>query len=230
MPKEDFTVARLSRGGVTFEVLVDSDKALRRRLGEEVPLSKVLLYDAVYRDARKGTRASEEELKKNFGTLDAMEIALQILTEGDIQITSEQRRKLIQQKRKQIIDFISKNSMDPRTNAPHPPARIENAMEEIDFSIDPFKEAKEQAKEVVEKLRAVLPLKVGLTRLAIRIPGEYVGKAYGLIKSHGNLTQEEWQKDGSWICVAEVPTGTHLDLMDRLNSLCSGRVEMKMLT
>jgi len=229
MDRDHFTIARLTRGGETYEILVDPDNALKLKLGETTSVRKVLLYDTIYRDSKKGTRTSEEQLLKTFKTTDPLEIASIILKQGEIQITSEQRRRLIEDKRKQIVEFISKNSVDPRTNAPHPPMRIENAMEEIDVSIDPFIDAKEQAKTIIEKLRPVLPLKIGTTRLAIRMPAPFVGKAYGLIKSYGNLIREEWQKDGSWTCVAEASTGAHLELMDKLNKLCAGRVEISLM-
>lgn len=229
MHKEGFSIARLTKGGENYEILVDPDNALKLKLGENISVRKVLLYDTIFRDSKKGTRASEEQLRKNFKTTDPLEIASIILKQGEIQVTSEQRRKLIEDKRRQIVDFISKNSIDPRTNAPHPPTRIENALEEIDVSIDPFIDAKEQAKSIIERLRSVLPLKIGVTRLSIRMPANFVGKAYGLIKSYGSLTREEWQKDGSWICVAEASTGAHLELMDKLNRLCAGRVEIKLI-
>lgn len=229
MHKDGFTIARLTKGGERYEILVDPDSALKLKMGENISVRKVLLYDTIYRDSKKGTRASEEQLRKNFRTTDPLEIASIILKQGEIQVTSEQRRKLIEDKRRQIVDFISKNSIDPRTNAPHPPTRIENALEEIDISIDPFIDAKEQAKSIIEKLRSVLPLKIGVTSLAIRMPANFVGKGYGLIKSYGNLTREEWQKDGSWVCVAEAPTGAHLELMDKLNRLCAGRVEIRLV-
>ena len=229
MHKDGFTIARLTKGGESYEILVDPDSALKLKMGENISVRKVLLYDSIYRDSKKGTRASEEQLRKNFRTTDPLEIASIILRQGEIQVTSEQRRRLIADKRRQIVDFISKNSIDPRTNAPHPPTRIENALEEIDISIDPFIDAKEQAKSIIEKLRSVLPLKIGVTRLSIRMPANFVGKGYGLIKSYGNLTREEWQKDGSWICVAEAPTGAHLELMDKLNRLCAGRVEIRLV-
>ncbi|MFB0569580.1 MAG: ribosome assembly factor SBDS [Nitrososphaeria archaeon] len=229
MHKDGFTIARLTKGGERYEILVDPDSALKLKMGENISVRKVLLYDTIYRDSKKGTRASEEQLRKNFRTTDPLEIASIILKQGEIQVTSEQRRSLIADKRRQIVDFISKNSIDPRTNAPHPPTRIENALEEIDISIDPFIDAKEQAKSIIEKLRSVLPLKIGVTSLAIRMPANFVGKGYGLIKSYGNLTREEWQKDGSWVCVAEAPTGAHLELMDKLNRLCAGRVEIRLV-
>ncbi len=221
-----YTIARIERAGMTYEILVDPDKALKYRLGEKIPISKIVVYDEVYRDAKKGTRVSEEDLRKAFGTTDILKIAEIILNEGTVQVTAEQRRRLIEDKRRQIVEFISKNAVDPRTNMPHPPQRIELAMEEVGVSIDPFQDAKEQAMKVIERLRPVLPLKIGVIRLRIRLPGEVVGKAYGLVRSMGKITKEEWRRDGSWVSVVEVPTGLHLDLIDRLNKLASGRVEI----
>ncbi len=223
---KNYTIARIERKGTVFEILVDPDRALEYRLGKNVPVSKIVVYEEVYKDSRKGSRASEEELRKAFGTTDFLKIAETILREGTIQVTAEQRRRLIEDKKKSIVDFISKNAIDPRTNLPHPPQRIELAMEEAGVTIDPFQDAKEQAMKIIEKLRTILPLKIGVIKLQIRLPGDVVGKSYGLIKNMGKIIKEEWRKDGSWMSIVEVPTGLHLDLIDRLTRIAGGRIEV----
>ena len=224
-----YTIARIERRGETFEILVDPDNALKYKMGEKIPLSKIIVYEEVYLDAKKGIRASEEKLRKAFGTTDFMKIAETILREGVVHVTAEQRRKLIEEKKKQIIDFISKNAIDPRTNLPHPPQRIELAMEEVGVQIDPFKDAKEQALKIIEKLRTVLPLKTGVLKFKIRLPADVAARAYGIVKSMGRITKEQWGRDGSWTSIVEVPTGLHVDLIDRLNKISSGRVEVVQL-
>ena len=143
-----YTIARISLAGERFEILVHPEKALQYRMGKKGSLSDILAIDVVYTDAGKGLRASEASLKKSFGTTDVEKIADVILTKGELQLTAEQRRRLIEDKRKQIVAFISRHCIDPRTGLPHPPARIEQAMAQAKFSIDPFKDAEEQAKEV----------------------------------------------------------------------------------
>jgi len=224
--KESYTIARLVRGE-TFEILVDPDNALRYKMGEKIPISKVLIYEEIYTDAKKGIRASEEQLMKAFKTKDKLAIATKILTEGTLQITSEQRHRLIEEKKRQIIEFISKNAVDPRTRLPHPPQRVELAMEQAGVSIDPFIDAKEQAMKVIEKLSPILPMKVGMTRMYVRVPGEYVGKAYGLLKNVGKILKEEYRGDGSWVGEVEILVGLQADLIEKLNKLCSGRAEVK---
>lgn len=224
--KEGYTLARLVKGE-TFEIIVEPENALRYKMGEKVPISKILLYEEIYTDAKKGTRASEELLLKTFRTNDRVAIAEKILSEGTLQITSEQRQRLIEEKKRQIIDFISKNTIDPRTNMPHPPQRIELAMEQAGVSIDPFIDAKEQASKIIEKLRSIIPIKVGLMRVQLRVPGDVAAKAYNLIKSMGKVLREEWKGDGSWVGEVELPAGLHPDLIEKLNKLSSGRAEAR---
>lgn len=224
-----YTIARLERRGETFEILVNPDNALRYKMGEKIPISKIIVYEEVYRDARKGIRVGEELLRKSFGTTDFMKIAETILREGVVQVTAEQRRRLIEDKKKQVIDFISRNTIDPRTSLPHPPQRIELAIEEAGIQIDPFKDAKEQALKIIEKLRIILPIRMGVLRFRIRLPADIAARAYGIVKSMGKITSEQWGKDGSWTSVVEVPTGLHIDLIDRLNKISAGRVEVTQL-
>ncbi len=106
---DKFTTARLSRGQDRFEILVKPQPALDYKLGKPIPISQVLMIEEVYSDSGKGTRASEEKLQKNFGTTDAAKVAEEIMRAGELQLTTEQRRQLIDEKRRQIISIISRN-------------------------------------------------------------------------------------------------------------------------
>jgi ribosome maturation protein SDO1 len=224
-----FTTARISIGGERFEILVKPEPALDYKLRKQVPISKILAIEEVYTDASKGTKASSEKLSKYFGTTDVIEISKRILEEGELQVTTEQRRRLIEEKRRQIIAFISKNCMDPRTSAPHPPLRIEQAMEQAKVSIHPFRDAEEQAKEIIEKLRAILPIRMEMLKVAIRLPPGDAPKAYGALKGYGNIVKDEWRADGSWAGVIEVPAGLYGPMMEKLGSLTQGGVQAKII-
>ena len=157
---DKYTVARMTKDNEHFEVLVKPQKALEYRMGKIAGTAEVLVAETIFADANKGTKVSTEALQKSFGTTDALKIAEIILTKGTLQLTTEQRRKMVEDKRKQIIDFIARQSVDPKTNLPHPPTRIENAMEQIRYPIDPFKSVEEQAKDIIKLLRTILPLKM----------------------------------------------------------------------
>lgn len=226
---ERYTVARLARLGEHFEVLVKPEPALSFRLGKITSVSQVLVTETVFLDAGKGLRASEEKLRNAFGTEDPLEIAKVILTKGTLQLTAEQRRQLTEDKRKQIISFISRQCVDPRTNLPHPPTRIEQAMGQIHYSIDPFTKAEEQATEIIKLLRPVLPLKMEQVSVAIRIPPEHASKVYGTVKGFGTIKREEWKADGSWYAVVELPAGLYGPLLEKLGEKTRGNLEAKLI-
>jgi ribosome maturation protein SDO1 len=224
-----YTVARLTHEGERFEILVNPDKALAYRLGKTTSLSEVLVSDTIFTDANKGTKPSEEKLRKAFGTTDPLQIAQVIIKKGVLQLTTEQRKQLIEDKRKQIVALISRQCVDPRTNLPHPPLRIEQAMRQIHFSIDPFKEAEEQAKDVIKLLREILPLKTEQVQVALRIPPQYASKAYGTVKSFGTIKKEEWRSDGSWQAVVEMPAGLYGPFLEKIGEVTRGSAEAKLV-
>jgi ribosome maturation protein SDO1 len=224
---DKYTVARITKDDEHFEILVKPEKALDYRMGKIAGITEVLAAETIFADANKGTRASEENLRKSFGTTDSLKIAETILTKGTLQLTTEQRRKMTEDKKRQVIDFIARQSVDPRTNLPHPPTRIENAMEQIRYSIDPFKPVEEQAKEIIKALRIILPLKMEQISLNVTIPASYSAKAYGSIKSFGSIRREEWRADGSWYGILEMPAGSYAPFLDKLGEITKGTGEVK---
>jgi ribosome maturation protein SDO1 len=226
---DKYTVARMTKDNEHFEVLVKPQKALDYRMGKTAAITEVLAAETIFSDANKGTKASEENLRKAFGTTDSLKIAETILTKGTLQLTTEQRRKMIEDKRKQIVDFISRQSVDPKTNLPHPPTRIENAMEQIRYSLDPFKPVEEQAKEIIKALRNILPLKMEQVSLSVSIPATYSAKAYGSIKGFGTIKREEWRPDGSWYGILEMPAGSYAPFLEKLGEITKGTGEAKIV-
>lgn len=225
----DVTVIRHSVAGEKFEILVKPDPALEYKLGKKKDVSAVLVSDEVYTDSNKGTRASSEKLLKAFGTQDTGAIIEIILKKGDLNLTTDQRRKMVSEKRKQIIEYIAKTFVDPRSHLPHPPLRIEQALESARISIDPFRNVDEQAKDVVEKLRTIIPLKSENMLLDITVPAQYAGQSYAVLKSTGTLKKEEWQNNGSLKAILEIPAGARANVIDRLGSITKGTATVEMI-
>ncbi len=226
---EKAVIARLRRGGETFEVLVDPYLARDLKEGKEVDFEQLLAVEDVFKDARKGERASKEELVKVFGTSDVKKVARKIIVEGEVQITAEQRREMLEQKRKQIVEYLRRNTVDPRTGTPHPPTRIEMALEQAKVHIDIFKPVEAQIKDIVKALKPILPMRFEEVEIAIKIPPEYTGKAISALYSFGNVVKEEWQRDGSWICIMRIPAGLQGDLLDLLAKITKGEALTKVL-
>jgi ribosome maturation protein SDO1 len=226
---ERFTVARLTRENEHFEILVKPQKALDYRNGKISGITEVLAAETIFSDANKGTKVSEDAMKKAFKTVDALKVADEILKKGTLQLTTDQRRKMVEDKKRQVIDFISREAVDPKTNLPHPPLRIENAMEQIRYPIDPYKSVEEQARDIVKLLRPILPLKVEQMKVAVKIPAMYAARAYGTIKTLGNIKREEWRGDGSWYGELELPAGSYASLLNKLGDATKGSGEAKVI-
>jgi len=225
----DAVVVGLHKEGLRFEVFVDPDLAFRFRRGEDVPIESILKSYDLYRDARRGERASEEQAKEFFGTDDIFEIATQILKRGEFKLTLEQRNQLIAEKREAIINHIAKRAVNPQTGHPHPPDRIRQAMEEAKVRIDPFLSVEEQVPKVVKALRVVLPISFESVKIRITIPATYSGKGYNMVAKAGLIKQETWNPDGSWTGLVEVPASHRQELYDELNRLTKGQVQIELV-
>lgn len=226
---DDAVIARLKKGEEHFEILVDPYVAADLIDGNEIEINQCLAIDSIFKDAKMGTHASEESLKKNFNTENIEEIAKQIILKGDIQLTTEQRHKMKENKKNRIVEKIVKNAMDPKTKTPHPRQRIELAMEEAGVNIDPFKPVRDQVKTIIDLLKPLIPLSFDKIRISVKIPPEYVGKAYGIARNYGVLEREDWQSDGSWLGIVKIPAGMQNDFYDKLNDMTKGNVSTKIL-
>jgi ribosome maturation protein SDO1 len=226
---DKYTIARLTKDNEHFEILVKPEKALDYRTGKAARISEVLVAEIIFADANKGTKVSEETMRKAFETTDPLKIAAEILKKGTLQLTTEQRRKMVEDKRKQVVDFISRQAVDPKTNLPHPPLRIENAMEQIRYPIDAHKSVEEQAREIVKLLRPILPLKIEQLAVAVRVPAAYSARSYGALKNFGEVKQEEWRADGSWYGIIEMPAGAYASFLNKLGDVTKGNGEAKIL-
>jgi ribosome maturation protein SDO1 len=226
---EDAIIARLESHGESFEVLIDPKVVNHLREGREVELIDYMVVDEIFRNARKGTRASDEKIKEVFGTNDPIEVAKHIILKGEVQLTTLQRRDMQESKRKRIVSEIARNAINPQTGAPHPPQRIEMAMDEARVHIDPFKPVEAQVKTVLDALRPLIPIRFDKVRIAVKLSGEEYGRCFEDISHMGRITKEEWQQNGSWIGVVELPAGMRDDFLGRLNEKTKGNVETKIL-
>jgi len=229
IPLERAVVARLESHGEKFELLVDPDLAVRFRQGEQMELEDMVAALSIFENSSRGTRASEESLKKVFNTTEFPTVATRIIQKGEIHLTAEQRRHMIGEKRRQVITFIARNAVNPQTGLPHPPQRIEMAMDEARVNIDLYKSVDEQVKETVKALRPILPIRFEEVRIAVRIPPDFASKAYGEIQPVAQMEKDEWQKDGSWICIVRIPAGIQSDFYDLINRITRGQGEVRII-
>ena len=222
---EDAVIARWETGGSRFEVLVDPAAVQELKDGKDIDLADKLALDQVFKDAKRGDKISEEHLEKTFHTRNLAAIAKQIVLKGEVQVTTEQRHQLQSAKLKQIVATIARNAMNPQTGAPHPPSRIEAAMTEAKVHVDPFRPVDQQVQEVIAKLRPLLPIRLDVVKVRVKLRAQHYPRVIGDLKGLGRLTDEQWLGDGSWSGILEIPAGVQTELYEKLNARTKGAAE-----
>ncbi|MFX0187521.1 MAG: ribosome assembly factor SBDS [Candidatus Hodarchaeota archaeon] len=251
----NYIIGSLEKGGRIFEMLIDPEQAweakkiireeINRRLKSgnkksrmtvdeilnEPKINLELIFESftVFEDLKRGKKATDGDMEAIFDTTDGKIISGHILLDGEIQWTKTQREEEIQKKLKQIITIISKNAINPQNKKPHPYQRIEKAIEEAKVNIDIIKNAEEQIDDVIKKIQAIIPIRMEQVEIAIKIPSSFTAKGYGIVAQLAQIKKEEWQSDGSWVSIINLPAGLQMELIDKLNKLTHGRVQTKLL-
>jgi len=226
---DDAVVAKLESHGETFEILLDPNIVKHLKEGREVDITNHLAVEAVFKNASKGTHPAEDKIKEVFGTDDIGEIAKKIVSKGEIQITAEQRKEMLDAKRNRIVSYIARNAINPQTKSPHPPARIELALTEARFHADPFRSVESQVEDAMKLLRPLLPIKFEKSRIAVKLKADDYGRCFDDLVGYGMVEKEEWQADGSWIGLMVIPAGVITELTARLNDRTKGHASVKLL-
>ncbi|WP_331232755.1 ribosome assembly factor SBDS [Natronorarus salvus] len=228
---DEAVTARLESHGARFEVLIDPDAALAIKRGEfEGELEEVIAAEEVFSDASRGDRPAENDLEDVFDTTEPMAIIPEVVRRGEIQITAEQRREMQEQKHRQLINRIARNAVNPQMdNAPHPPDRIESALDQAGFRVDPMEPVETQVDDALDALRPVIPIRFDEVTVAVQVPAEHAGSAQARIRGFGDLEREEWQNDGSWIGVLTFPAGLQNDFYDLVNEHTAGEAETRIV-
>ncbi|MFB6203668.1 MAG: ribosome assembly factor SBDS [Candidatus Nanohaloarchaea archaeon] len=209
-----------------YEILVEPDPAKEAKLeGEDHDIQRLLFVQEVFKDAGEGERVGTEELENEFGTRNVMEAAEEVFEKGDMQLTTEQKREMREDKRKQIIDMIARRAQDPKTGNPHPPQRVENALEEAGFHVDAMKDVEEQFDDAIDQIRPIIPISLDEKTVAVRIPNDDAGKAYDIIQRKAEVKEEQWGND-YFMAKIRCPAGVLSELMEEVQSATGGKAEM----
>ena len=213
-------LARWEYGGKRYEILVDPEQVESfKQDPSSVNMDDFLATDEVWHDAKGGDRPTEEAIEATFGTQEIEQIAAMILEKGSIQLTTNQRKEMVEQKRQLIIQEIHSTAIDPKSKSPHPKTRIELALEESRFSVDPFKRLELQVKDAINSLKPLIPLSFEPVRVAFRISGSGYGKTSKFLRPY--LDKEEWLSNGDWACIIECPPGMAGNLIGKVKSVDS---------
>ena len=213
------TTARLRIGKLIFETMVDLNSAMKMKKGEPISISEVIRDNFIYTDLKKGMKAGNADLENAFSTTDMNAIVEKIVKRGELEVTQEFRDEAVEAKRKQIIDFLSKNAVDSRTGRPFTSDMIESALKQSGARIENIA-IDRQIKNITETLKKVISIKIETKKILVKIPPEHTGKVYGILQEYKE--KENWLSNGSLEVVLNIPVGLQSEFYDRLNSVTHG--------
>ena len=213
------TTARLTRNGKKYEILVDLEEALKVRKGEG-NISAAVLTNSIFHNLKSGENAGKDILEKEFGTSDMMEISAKIIKSGEIVLPLDYVHKEQDQKLKQVVDFLVKNSVSPE-GRPYTPDRILSALKEANVQVK-NKAIDSQIPEIVEAVGRILPIKIEVRKIRVTIPAQYSGKVYGIINDFKQ--EEEWLSNGDLVATLGIPAGLLIDFYEKLNDVAHGSI------
>ncbi len=217
------------KGELIFEIVVDPDLAVEYRNGNIKDIREVLKSQEIFSDAQKGNVASSGLLEATFSTSEPLKVAEEILKHGEIQLTSEYRQKLRDQKKNKIIELIHQNAINPQANAPHTRERLESAMDEAKVKVDEWKTAEDQVETVLKALQAILPIRYEIRIIEVIINSQYAPQSYAILKNYGTLEETQWLNDGGLLARIKMPAGMQEEFIEKLNNLTHGSVDVKVI-
>ncbi len=209
--------ARIKKSGKHFEILVNLEDSMKFKRGESAFIQAET--DEIFRDLKKGDKAPESDLIEAFGTTDVNEIAKKIIKEGEILTTQDFRDAEHEKKIKQVVEFLSRNAIDPQTKNPITSERIKSALEQAHVNIKNVP-IENQIKDILDSLTKIIPIKISTRKVKITIPAIHTGRAYGVVSQYKE--SENWKDDGSLEILVDVPAGMIMDFYDKLNSVTHG--------
>lgn len=216
--------ARIRIKGKHYEINVDLDEALKIK-SHQGDITSALQSPQIFYDLKKGTVASQDDLKTAFGTTDIYEVAKQIIQKGEVQKTQEFRDEEREKKVKQVISLIVRNATD-QNGRPYTEERIKSAVEEAHFNFD-NRPAEQQMQNLIHKLKTIIPIKIETKRIKLIIPAQYTGQLYGMLQE--NKESEEWLSNGNLVVIMNIPAGLLMDFYDKLNGITHGAVQSEEL-
>ncbi|MEI6849884.1 MAG: ribosome assembly factor SBDS [archaeon] len=212
--------ARIKVKNKHYEILVDLDEALKVKAGKGI-ITNAMVTPNIFMDLKKGLHASKADLIDAFGTEDAYQIGLKIITSGEVQKTQDFRDAEKEAKVKQILQLIIRNAVD-QNNHPYTEDRLKRAIDECHYAFD-NRPPEQQMTALIDKLKTVIPIKIETKKIKLVIPAQYTGAVYGLLKDYKE--SEDWLANGALQAIINIPAGMQIDFYEKLNHITHGAVQ-----
>lgn len=222
-------VVRMKKGGKRFEIACYKNKVVSWRKNIEKDIDEVLQIHSVFMNVSKGAVAKKEDLLQAFGKDDVTEICKEILAKGELQVSEKERHTELAALFKEIATNVADKCVNPETKRPYPMSMIEKAMKDIHYSVKANKNAKQQVLEVIQLLKANIPIERALMRIQVHVATTKDAKQINekLRPLCSSIQHEDWDT-GCTTLVCLIDPGQYKNIEDlvKKETRGNGRVEL----
>uniref|UniRef100_A0A915BKV1 Ribosome maturation protein SBDS n=1 Tax=Parascaris univalens TaxID=6257 RepID=A0A915BKV1_PARUN len=223
-------VVRMKKCGKRFEIACYKNKVVSWRNRTEKDIDEVLQTPTVFTNVSKGMTAKREELNAAFGTEDQMEICKLILDKGDLQVSEKERQVQSESSFKEVANIIANMCVNPETRRPYSLAVIEKALHDLHFSLKQNRSAKQQALEMVPKLREIMKIDRAEMRLRISVEAKEAKRISDRLKAlFSNIEVEDWDQ-GNLEIVGLIDPGSYRAVDELIHKEARNCARMELLS
>lgn len=194
----------------------------------EKDLDEVLQSETVFTNVSKGQVAKKDELLKCFGSDDQKKICVDILEKGELQVSDKERQANQDASVKQIACIVSEKCINPETQTPYTVAMIESAMKDLHFSLNPKRNNKQQALQVIKQLQETIPIQRAQMKIQVTIPAKEAKKLKEKIVSMMEIESESFEPNLNM--VALIDPGHYRTIEEIIIGPTKGRAKIEVLS
>lgn len=223
-------VVRLKRKGKRFEIACYKNKVLSWRAGNEADLDEVLQTDRVFSNVSKGILANSKDMQAAFKTDDASKIVLEILRQGELQVSERERQHQTDNLFNEIAVIVANMCVDPATKRPFSVGIIERAMRDtLHFAVVPNRSAKVQAQAVIKQLEQHMNIRRAQMRLKLSVPTSVAKSVKSNLKEHIHTWEDEdW--DGPYEATVLIAPGSFRAVDEVLRAESRGQASFEVIS
>lgn len=223
-------VVRLKRKGKRFEIACYKNKVMSWRAGNEADLDEVLQTDRVFSNVSKGILANSKDMAAAFKTSDEQAIVLEILKQGELQVSAGERQHEASNLFNEVATIVSNLCVDPKTKRPFSVGIIERAMRDtLHFAVVSNRPAKVQAQAVIKQLEEHMNIRRAHMRLRLTIPMSSAKATKEKLKDHvQSWEDEEW--DGPYEATVLIAPGGYRAVDEILRQESRGQASFEVIS
>lgn len=173
----------------------------------------MLQTHSVFTNVSKGQVAKKQDLIKAFGIENTTEICKQILSKGELQVSDKERQSHLNQVFKEVATIVSDKCLDPEMKRPYPVTMIEKAMKDLHFSVKLTQSSKQQALQVIKKLKETMPIERAKMRIRLKLHGKTSKKLRDrILKFESAELESEGKYDDNIVLIIVIDPGNYRDI------------------